>query len=268
MKCKYCEFETDNPLSLGGHMTNCKLNPSYKERIKKLSDKGKLRKQSDETRKKISIGRTKYLMNNPDKVPYLLNHSRTESYPEKYFYEIFIEEGLEVEKAYKISLYELDFCIPSKKIDIEIDGDQHYLDNKISDSDIRRNKYLEDRGWDIIRIKWSDYQKMDSINKREYIKNLIDYINGLIDSKPEFNLKEEQQKKCKCGNIIYNHKRNIRCRDCFNLDNRKVERPSLEQILKDIKETNYVLTGKKYGVSDNTIRKWIRQYNADLAETV
>lgn len=43
---------------------------------------------------------------------------------------------------------------------------------------------------------------------------------------------------------------------------------TFNQLLKDIKETNYVSTGKKYGVSDNTIRKWIKKYNADLAETV
>lgn len=262
MKCKYCDFETDNPLSLGGHITNCKLNPSYYSRSKKLSDKAKLKRHSDETRKKLSIIRTKYLEENPDKVPYLLNHSREESYPEKYFYKIFIDNGLEIEKAYKIWLYELDFCIPNKKIDIEIDGDQHYLDKKIVNSDIKRDKYLKDRGWDIIRIKWSDYKKMSVSDKKVYIKQTIDYINGLISEKPEINLEEESQKKCKCGNIVYNRNKNIRCRDCFNLENRKVKRPSLEQLIKDIEETNYVLTGKKYGVSDNTIRKWIKNYKS------
>ena len=260
MKCKYCDYETNNPLSLGGHMTNCKSNPSYEGRIKKLSDKAKLKRHSDETRKKLSSIRTKYLEDNPDKVPYLLNHSRTESYPEKYFYKIFTDNGLEIIKGYKIWLYELDFCIPNKKIDIEIDGDQHYLDDKILKSDIKRNNFLKEKGWDIIRIKWSDYKKMSIENKQVYIRQLIDYINGLIIDKPEFNIEEETQKRCKCGNIVYNHKRNIRCRKCFNLDNRKVERPSLEQLLKDIEETNYVATGKKYGVSDNTIRKWIKNY--------
>jgi hypothetical protein len=39
---------------------------------------------------------------------------------------------------------------------------------------------------------------------------------------------------------------------------RKVERPSLELLLKEISESSYVAVGKKYGVTDNTIRKWIR----------
>jgi hypothetical protein len=76
----------------------------------------------------------------------------------------------------------------------------------------------------------------------------------------------ENKDLCKCGGSKW--KTSKSCVDCSKKLQRKVERPSLEQILKDIKETNYVLTGKKYGVSDNTIRKWIRQYNADLAETV
>lgn len=38
--------------------------------------------------------------------------------------------------------------------------------------------------------------------------------------------------------------------------NRKVERPSYEQLKTEIKKLGYVGTGKKYGVSDNAIRKW------------
>ena len=41
---------------------------------------------------------------------------------------------------------------------------------------------------------------------------------------------------------------------------RKAIRPSYEQLLKEIKETNYSAVGRKYGVSDNAIRKWVSQY--------
>jgi hypothetical protein len=33
--------------------------------------------------------------------------------------------------------------------------------------------------------------------------------------------------------------------------------PLLEQLLKEVEETNYSAVGRKYNVSDNTIRKWI-----------
>lgn len=41
---------------------------------------------------------------------------------------------------------------------------------------------------------------------------------------------------------------------------RKVERPSLETLEKEVQENGFVATGHKYGVSDNSIRKWIRFY--------
>jgi transposase-like protein len=33
-----------------------------------------------------------------------------------------------------------------------------------------------------------------------------------------------------------------------------------ERLRKEIEETNYSAVGRKYGVSDNTIRKWIKFY--------
>ena len=41
---------------------------------------------------------------------------------------------------------------------------------------------------------------------------------------------------------------------------RKAERPPYEQLLNEIKELGYCGTGRKYGVSDNAIRKWIKHY--------
>ncbi len=41
---------------------------------------------------------------------------------------------------------------------------------------------------------------------------------------------------------------------------RKVPRPSYEQLKSDLKEMSFVAVGRKYGVSDNAIRKWVRWY--------
>jgi hypothetical protein len=43
-------------------------------------------------------------------------------------------------------------------------------------------------------------------------------------------------------------------------ERRKVERPSYEQLMDDVASTSFVAIGRKYGVSDNAIRKWIRWY--------
>jgi len=88
-KCKYCNLILEDGSKVGGHVTNCKSNPNYEKNLKKRKDilsKNKGKKLSDETKQKISKSRKEYLLNNPDKVPYLLNHSRNESYPEKYFW--------------------------------------------------------------------------------------------------------------------------------------------------------------------------------------
>ncbi len=42
--------------------------------------------------------------------------------------------------------------------------------------------------------------------------------------------------------------------------NRKVQRPDHEALKRDIEQMGYIGAGRKYGVSDNAVRKWIRAY--------
>lgn len=49
---------------------------------------------------------------------------------------------------------------------------------------------------------------------------------------------------------------NLHCKKCAAKKRQTVERPEYDVLIKDIEEFGYVGTGKKYGVSDNTIRKW------------
>jgi hypothetical protein len=41
---------------------------------------------------------------------------------------------------------------------------------------------------------------------------------------------------------------------------RKVERPAYEQLKEDVRTMSMLAVGRKYGVSDNAVRKWIRWY--------
>lgn len=45
-----------------------------------------------------------------------------------------------------------------------------------------------------------------------------------------------------------------------HVNERKVERPPYEQLLEEIEATSYLAVGRKYGVSDNAVRKWVRFY--------
>lgn len=60
----------------------------------------------------------------------------------------------------------------------------------------------------------------------------------------EYEAKDKNQKYCSY--------------ECHKKSIRRVERPTKEQLKKEISESNYVQVGKKYGVSDNAIRKWLK----------
>jgi transposase-like protein len=49
---------------------------------------------------------------------------------------------------------------------------------------------------------------------------------------------------------------------------RKVSRPLYEQLLEEIEATSYVAVGRKYGVSDNAVRKWVRFYERQMEREV
>lgn len=114
-------------------------------------------------------------------------------------------------------------------------------------------------------------------------KNLVmilDHINGINNDNRIENLrlicpncnsqqdtfcgrKNKKIYKCKdCGNNMF--RASERCEKCSQIFRRKVVWPSYEQLKEDIKELSYTKIGKKYGVSDNAVRKWIKFYERQL----
>lgn len=51
-----------------------------------------------------------------------------------------------------------------------------------------------------------------------------------------------------------------KCQSKMSILRRKVERPSKDILLKEVEALGYLGTGRKYGVSDNAIRKWLKNY--------
>jgi hypothetical protein len=47
---------------------------------------------------------------------------------------------------------------------------------------------------------------------------------------------------------------------------RRVERPPYEQLRAEIAALGWSAVGRRYGVSDNAIRKWVRRYEREAAE--
>ena len=70
--------------------------------------------------------------------------------------------------------------------------------------------------------------------------------------------KEKTDRRCKCGKEISSTA--FMCISCNSKENRKVDRPDYEILMKEINESSQNKVAKKYGVSWRTIRKWRINY--------
>lgn len=106
-------------------------------------------------------------------------------------------------------------------------------------------------------------------NRIENLTFLCCNCHALTDTYKGKNVKNKifHKNKCKKCDKILSRKTSTYCNKCINIVKRKVERPSYEELLEHInnKITN-VEIGKKYGVSECTIRDWIKCYKKELNE--
>ena len=73
-------------------------------------------------------------------------------------------------------------------------------------------------------------------------------------------VKTKKVSYCKfCGKEVWPG--NDCCPSCASINQRKVERPSREELKNKIRDLSFLKIGSEYGVSDNTIRKWCIAYN-------
>lgn len=61
-----------------------------------------------------------------------------------------------------------------------------------------------------------------------------------------------------CSSPLKTKSKTSLCKSCESKTRRKVERPTKDQLIEELKTNSYVSLGKKYGVSDNAIRKWLK----------
>lgn len=73
----------------------------------------------------------------------------------------------------------------------------------------------------------------------------------------EFAPRYAGQRHCsrRCGTRHANRRR--------RLSTRRVERPTYARLLAELEASSFVAVGRRYGVSDNAIRKWVRAYEAE-----
>lgn len=263
--CEYCNNNFESGQKLGGHKTHCKSDPNYI--IKKEIKRNKLIKirtgttLSKETKNKISKSRKQYLIDNPDQVPYLLNHSSKISYPEqtmiKYLNEYNVKGWVH---QMQFSIYQLDFAFPEYKLCVEIDGSTHLLDN-VKAIDKRRDKYLNENGWRVLRITAKEV--------KNNVYNCINLILNTLDKKQieipqEFINKQYYQEEKKRQKIIEKRKKNI--------EREKIKEKLYNKRKKLILNSNIDFTkygwltkiSKELNMSDNGVKKFMKIYMCDF----
>lgn len=212
-RCKHCEkeFFDLSPSEKANHTRWCDQNPNrekYLDRLKKTRENipaesrarahEKIRKawkegkyadvdhgkywrgksHSDDSRKRMSDSRAKYLRDNPDKHPWKKS-DKFISEPCEYLKNKLREAGLEFEEEY-MPLYperyfSMDIAFPEKKIAIEINGNQHYnRDGSLKDYYQKRHDIIEDAGWMVIELHF----------REPYKENIIDEITEYLNLAP------------------------------------------------------------------------------------
>lgn len=151
---------------------------------------------------------------------------------------------------------------------------------------IGRNKQIvllipfnrENHWTDLFKFQYNNPNKdmiLKILNTKSTVKNNIItdetiFLDNVKDIIPQIETVEPKvlvpaKKNCPDCNTIISYK-STRCIQCtikntITTNIKKSNRPSLEELKEDFKTLkSYVNVGKKYNVSDNAIRKWIKSY--------
>jgi hypothetical protein len=166
----------------------------------------------------------------------------------------------------------------------------------IENSPYKSTNHLKDRLYkELIKERKCELCGQDEMWLGNKMALILDHINGINNDNrlenlrivcPNCNATLETHCKgdrtntfdkydiCECGDK--KRKYSKKCVRCYNSsrkktklkrsfleameDRRLVERPPYRQLIDEINELGYSATGRKYGVSDNSIRKWVRFY--------
>lgn len=81
-------------------------------------------------------------------------------------------------KEFSFHRFSIDFAWPAKKVAIEIDGAQHYLQNEFGlkqhARDVEKDKLLKEEGWKELRTAWTEIYA----NPKDWILKVKSIVDG------------------------------------------------------------------------------------------
>jgi very-short-patch-repair endonuclease len=217
-------------------------------------------KHSIATKKLMSIRRLQWMKNNPEKTAWRLNGGM--SYPEIVFKKELEDRGLDklytIEREKSVFPYYIDFAFLENRVAVEIDGSQHKEEARLN-KDITKDKILSKEGWRVFRV--------EAKQVRRDVKEVVNEVLKFVGESKSYDrsrvivkkTKRELQAEILNTQRIENSGRTLK-QTTASSNQRKVNRPKYEVLKKEVSELGFVGTGKKYKVSDNAIRKWIKVY--------
>ena len=129
------------------------------------------------------------------------------SYPEKWFIKNVLEkynlyDKYTIEEKMSFGKYYLDFAILDLKIDVEIDGSQHFRTEEAIIHDLERDKFVLSNDWKVYRIAWIELKN----NRENVVSDFLNWIDQNDKTYYKYDISEtlDKLKKPKIKYRIYN----------------------------------------------------------------
>ena len=136
---------------------------------------------SQKTRDKISEGLKKAHREGRHPGWKHINENSNISYPERFLKKLMnnLYQNHLILEHFSFGKYFLDFAFIDIKLDLELDGQQHFRTEQARKKDKEREKFLELNGWKIYRIAWLELFNYPEKTINEFFDWLKNYSNSL-----------------------------------------------------------------------------------------
>lgn len=222
---------------------------------------------TEDTKKKLSESRKKFLKENPDKITWRREDVKISQPCENV--KIFLRKNgiqfvSEFDPGVEGRFFSVDIAIPEKQILIEINGNQHYnKDGSLKDYYQERHDLISSLGWVIYEVHYTD-----AFNEEKW-NNFCDFLKGQ-PIKVNFDYENYEKKQstknikynyCKCGRQMWQN--SSLCFSCTQ-NQKGIHIPSKEELEKLVLEMPMTHISKLYGVSDVAVKKWCKKRGINL----